>query len=439
MSTGHHAATRHSPPVFKKSALKTARSVPSAKSALAPKITVKGAAVGHKTAKQAKEKDDEVFKFEDEEDEMTTSFLQYWYVSTPSKNRRDTGFLTSVCIVLCVRNRSSCRIPRSCIVPKGTSPDLSYDTFMQRHDSLTVQSVSSCRRRDASSPISGSFPSLNLNSPTTKTPRDRMAEYLSSSSLPNPLTAYPFPSTGRPAKEARIPAMAHEGKTDLDPTEWKPADPDHSSNDDTGGGGPGEMHLPIRSTSPAASSLASGMSSPSRKPKLLSRNSSSEAFTYLAQFHRSSDSLSGGGTNLSGAAGKRRPGLRGHHGTPSLSFTSTTRSEGTSAGGSGEDSAGNSECSSLAGTSMSYEYVARSTSTSVKAREEKATTALTTTNTASSKTSTIAAITGVEVEDAGTATLEFGRTPAPPAAARGGNVNAQGSLKRLLNATTPAL
>lgn len=72
-----YTTTRHSPPLFKKpGASKTARSVPAAKNALTPRITVKGAG---KAAKQTKDKnEDELFRFDESEDEMATSFLQYW-------------------------------------------------------------------------------------------------------------------------------------------------------------------------------------------------------------------------------------------------------------------------------------------------------------------------------------------------------------------------
>ena len=73
MSSSHHAhvATRHSPPHVRK----TARSAPSSKSAGTSKITIKGA----KASKRAKEEDEEIF--EDDNDEMGSSFLQFWFVS----------------------------------------------------------------------------------------------------------------------------------------------------------------------------------------------------------------------------------------------------------------------------------------------------------------------------------------------------------------------
>ena len=66
--------------------------------------------------------------------------------------------------------------------------------------------------------------------------------------------------TPRPL-DPRIPPVAHDGKADLDPTEWKPAD-DGS-----------------RSKNPVTTAT-------SWKPKLPHRPSS-EAYAYLAQFHRS--------------------------------------------------------------------------------------------------------------------------------------------------------
>ena len=106
--------------------------------------------------------------------------------------------------------------------------------------------------------------------------------------------------------------MAHDGKSDLDPTEWKPAEAVDTERKSPGNGKIGEW-----------------------KPKLPHRPSS-EACSYLSKFHRSSDSLSS----------KRRPAL-GHarttsRATPSLSHTPT---------------ASTSSEESLAGTP--YEFVAR--------------------------------------------------------------------------------
>jgi hypothetical protein len=114
--------------------------------------------------------------------------------------------------------------------------------------------------------------------------------------------------TPRSFHDDRIPPKAHDGKSDLDPTEWKPAEPC-----DTERKSPGKEW----------------------KPKLV-HHPSSEAFSYLSKFHRSTESL----------ASKRRPAL-GHgrstsRTTPSLSHTPT---------------ASTSSEESLAGTP--YEYVGR--------------------------------------------------------------------------------
>ncbi len=107
----------------------------------------------------------------------------------------------------------------------------------------------------------------------------------------------------------RIPPKSHDGTSDLDPTEWKPAE---------------------------AKDMEKGSPGKEWKPKLLHRPSS-EAFSYLSKFHRSSDSLTS----------KRRPALghgrTGSRATPSLTHTPTAST-------SSEDS--------LAGTP--YEYVGAS-------------------------------------------------------------------------------
>lgn len=95
---------------------------------------------------------------------------------------------------------------------------------------------------------------------------------------------------------ARIPPVAHDGKSDLDPTEWKPAE--GTVQEKPGGGG-----KPV-----------------TWRPKL-PHCPSSEAYGYLAQFHRSAP------------AAARRGALNGRS-TPSLSHTPTTAasSNGSEAG-----------------------------------------------------------------------------------------------------------
>lgn len=94
MSSLHHAQSRarHSPTLVRKSAIKAARSAPSSKSAGTPKVTIKRA----KASKYAKE-EEEVFDFED--DDMGTTFLQYWFVLvlSPLRDQVFTSYSSAMC------------------------------------------------------------------------------------------------------------------------------------------------------------------------------------------------------------------------------------------------------------------------------------------------------------------------------------------------------
>lgn len=108
-----------------------------------------------------------------------------------------------------------------------------------------------------------------------------------SASLPDPIPRLQ-PTTSASIKEARIPPNFHEGASDLDPTEWKPAEPVPGSTDvplKTGNSTPVMSAGRISPFGGSSTSLGS-----SWKPKLHHRPSSA-ASTYLSQFHRSSDSL----------------------------------------------------------------------------------------------------------------------------------------------------
>lgn len=83
MSGMHHLTARHSPPV-RKTASKAARSAPSTRTTVTPKITIKAA-----RAKPAKSDDD---PFHGDDDEMATSFLQYWYVERSRSLARDNRY-----------------------------------------------------------------------------------------------------------------------------------------------------------------------------------------------------------------------------------------------------------------------------------------------------------------------------------------------------------
>ena len=240
----------------------------------------------------------------------------------------------------------------------------------------------SCRRRDAASAAPSAidpYAALSLTSRTTRRnlhyqynshmmSMADMAEHLpTSKSLPS----FEFaPHAG--IKQARIPPILHDGKIDLDPTEWKPADPgfvSSSTGDPTefqAGPGPAvvndlnEKVVSSMAESRGSSSLVSSNSGVlgGRKPKLSSRPASSEAFTYLSQFHRSSDSLASSRPRLRTAVSV---GIapRTHRATPSLSFTSTTRSSSDSGSGSSspkfqrsDDDDGNSSAAGSQGSSF---------------------------------------------------------------------------------------
>ena len=157
--------------------------------------------------------------------------------------------------------------------------------------------VSSCRQRDSAPPTPTTFLSL-------ASPKMILSSYNADIDDPSgariPTYVPRMQPTPRTFTNDRIPPKFHEGTSDLDPTEWKPAEAPSS-----------ERQSPGREW----------------KPKLLHRPSS-EAFAYLSKFHRSSDSLTS----------KRRP-LLGHSRTmsrtaPSLTHTPTasTSSESSLAG-----------------------------------------------------------------------------------------------------------
>ncbi|KAJ6017013.1 hypothetical protein N7451_000392 [Penicillium sp. IBT 35674x] len=72
----------------------------------------------------------------------------------------------------------------------------------------------SCRRKDSCKPLSASMPSMtNMSSMTTTPPH---SPPLSPRTIVAPMTPT------RPIPGIRIPDYMHDGKSDLDPTEWKP-------------------------------------------------------------------------------------------------------------------------------------------------------------------------------------------------------------------------
>ena len=205
----------------------------------------------------------------------------------------------------CARNKSLSLTPLFSTARKGIS-------LFQPITSLpppTENTFPSCRRRDAATTTSSPY-LTSLGSPTKVAPSYNNLK-VSATKIPTYIPA--LQPTPRTIPDGRIPAKFHDGKSDLDPTEWKPADP-------TIAGGksptqPGEW-----------------------KPKLTHR-SSSEASSYLSKFHHSSESLTS----------KRRP-MVGHSGMTVSSRSIPGLSDTPTASTSSEES--------LSGTP--YEFVGRS-------------------------------------------------------------------------------
>ncbi|KAL8968469.1 MAG: hypothetical protein Q9183_002447 [Haloplaca sp. 2 TL-2023] len=195
MSSTHHANLRTSPPHARKIAVKAARPAPLG----ASKTTIKGHSKSKKSLDKSKEKgEEETFKYQDFDDDMPASFLQF-----------------------CV----TC--DRQILVPNNS----------------LLYCSERCKRMDAEH-VSDYQTYTSLHSPTSS----EEDEALGSKKAPLVKRAVPTP---RPMLSARIPPDAHEGKSDLDPTEWKPSDPYFRG----------------------------------WKPKL-SHRPSSDASKYLGQFHR---------------------------------------------------------------------------------------------------------------------------------------------------------
>ena len=190
--------------------------------------------------------------------------------------------LLTITTAQCARNKLSSPTRRSSIAPRGLAE--LFSTSWPEY--LADTSLSSCRRRDSIPTPPPRDPEVSAPFHKANRPDSSMCDYLSAS-LPDPLPRLkPTAITG--IKEARIPPKFHDGAADLDPTEWKPAEPaieGYESPPQTG------TSTPIFNSgyaSPFGGSSASIVSS--WKPKLLHRPNSA-ASNYLGQFHRSSDSL----------------------------------------------------------------------------------------------------------------------------------------------------
>lgn len=75
MSSNHHVRlhlARHSPPSVKKAPVKPLRSAPSSRTPVNPNITIRLA----KSTKHCKDQDQDIYQ--DDDDDMASSFLQFW-------------------------------------------------------------------------------------------------------------------------------------------------------------------------------------------------------------------------------------------------------------------------------------------------------------------------------------------------------------------------
>ncbi len=204
----------------------------------------------------------------------------------------------------CARNRSWCPTPRSSTAQRGK---MSFPVSSQASTSANTM-LPSCRHRDAAASTPNRYPEA-LASPTKMAP---FYDVMSPRSTKMPTYVPALQPTPRTIPDGRIPAKFHDGKSDLDPTEWKPAEP--TITEGKSPTKPGEW-----------------------KPKLAHRPSS-EASSYLSKFHTSSESL----------AAKRRP---------MVGPSRTTVSSRSIPGLSHTPTASTSSEESLSGTP--YEFVSR--------------------------------------------------------------------------------
>ncbi|MCJ1470604.1 hypothetical protein MMC07_009250 [Pseudocyphellaria aurata] len=240
MSATHNprAYLRTSPPHVRKAIARASRPAPLSKSQGVPKASLKG----NKAKTLGREEDTVV----DEEDDMGSSFLQYCAMCEKQIVVPNNSIL--YCSENC-RRKDGCQAPASSPYLPLFSPSLNH--YISGED---CEDILGLKARNAS------------------------ARQQSADSLLSP----------------RIPPLTHEGKSDLDPSEWKPN---------------------------------------------LSPRSSSEAFQYLSQFHRSSASL----------APSRRPTLPTRRTTASVAITTPSLSHTPTTSTSSDES--------LAGTP--YEFATR--------------------------------------------------------------------------------
>ncbi|KAL8704184.1 MAG: hypothetical protein Q9201_002645 [Fulgogasparrea decipioides] len=175
MSSLHHGNLRTSPHHTRKTAVKATRPAPLG----APKPSLKGNGKPKQSTDKPKEKDLKV-PVQEDDDDMATSFLQF-----------------------CV----TC--DRQILVPNNS----------------LLYCSERCKRIDADH-VTDYHTYTSLNSSTSSEEAD--ADGLGCKKRPIVERAVPTP---RPMLSARIPPVAHEGKSDLDPTEWKPKTIHHPTSD----------------------------------------------------------------------------------------------------------------------------------------------------------------------------------------------------------------
>ena len=149
----------------------------------------------HNSHKAGKEERDEEVSIESEDDDMGTTFLQYWSVQDvyPKNIQRDSSSHSAIC-------------DRQMIVPH----------------SAQLYCSDSCRHMDTL-PASSRLQTLApVNMPSnTQDEYSKLIDALRSSLQPQRL---PAASQSVHKDDMRLPPVVHSGRADIDPTEWKPAE-----------------------------------------------------------------------------------------------------------------------------------------------------------------------------------------------------------------------
>ncbi|KAL8723054.1 MAG: hypothetical protein Q9225_000596 [Loekoesia sp. 1 TL-2023] len=185
MSSIHYAHHRTTPPSARKSFVKTARLASSG----APKVSFKGNGKIKQTTDKPKEKESEVQVDDEDDDDMAISFPQFWSVGL---------WRVETSLQKLIENSTTC--DRQILVPKTS----------------LLYCSERCKRIDAEY-----IPDyMSLTSPTSATSGEETDSEILGPKNRGPVErAMPTP---RPVLSARTPPKVHEGKSDLDPTEWKP-------------------------------------------------------------------------------------------------------------------------------------------------------------------------------------------------------------------------